>query len=127
MGQLCTQSLPFSSSASIFVAARCGILPYVSCIFFTYLFSFYFFAVGLPKALGALCALPEGGIEGTGMPPTPGRPPPQKKRKPGRKKTKLSGPWGQKGTLGTQASQPGKELESIKIPKKRGPKPGSKV
>uniref|UniRef100_A0A8C1T378 Scm polycomb group protein homolog 1 n=1 Tax=Cyprinus carpio TaxID=7962 RepID=A0A8C1T378_CYPCA len=82
--------------------------------------------VGLPKVLGALGALPEGGIEGTGMPPTPGRPPPQKKRKPGRKKTKLSGPWGQKGTIGSQISQPGKELESIKIPKKRGPKPGSK-
>ncbi|KTG35500.1 hypothetical protein cypCar_00001378, partial [Cyprinus carpio] len=83
--------------------------------------------VGLPKVLGALGALPEGGIEGTGMPPTPGRPPPQKKRKPGRKKTKLSGPWGQKGTIGSQISQPGKELESIKIPKKRGPKPGSKL
>lgn len=102
-------------------------MPYVSCIFFPYFVFFVFFAVGLPKAVGALGALPEGGIEGTGMPPTPGRPPPQKKRKPGRKKTKLSGPWGQKGTLGTQTSQPGKELESIKIPKKRGPKPGSKV
>ncbi|ROJ29311.1 Polycomb protein SCMH1 [Anabarilius grahami] len=83
--------------------------------------------VGLPKTLGALGALPDGGTEGTGMPPTPGRPPPQKKRKPGRKKTKLSGPWGQKGTLGSQTSQPEKELESIKIPKKRGPKPGSKL
>ncbi|XP_056126809.1 polycomb protein SCMH1 isoform X1 [Rhinichthys klamathensis goyatoka] len=83
--------------------------------------------VGLPKTLGALGALPDGGIEGTGMAPTPGRPPPQKKRKPGRKKTKLSGPWGQKGTLGSQTSQLGKELESIKIPKKRGPKPGSKL
>uniref|UniRef100_A0A8C1IV44 Scm polycomb group protein homolog 1 n=1 Tax=Cyprinus carpio TaxID=7962 RepID=A0A8C1IV44_CYPCA len=82
--------------------------------------------VGLPKTIGALSALPEGGIEGTGMPPTPGRPPPQKKRKPGRKKNKLSGPWGQKGTLGSQTSQTGKELESINIPKKRGPKPGSK-
>ncbi|KAK2902803.1 hypothetical protein Q8A67_007516 [Cirrhinus molitorella] len=83
--------------------------------------------VGLPKTLGALGALPEGGIEGTSMPPTPGRPPPQKKRKPGRKKAKLSaGPWGQKGTLGSQTSPPGKELESVKIPKKRGPKPGSK-
>lgn len=58
------------------------------------------------------------------MPLTPGRPPPQKKRKPGRKKTKLSGPWGQKGTIGSQI---GKELETIKIPKKRGPKPGSKA
>ncbi|KTF77839.1 hypothetical protein cypCar_00027221, partial [Cyprinus carpio] len=83
--------------------------------------------VGLPKTIGALSALPEGGIEGTGMPPTPGRPPPQKKRKPGRKKNKLSGPWGQKGTLGSQTSQTGKELESINIPKKRGPKPGSKL
>uniref|UniRef100_A0A673I1A4 Polycomb protein SCMH1-like n=1 Tax=Sinocyclocheilus rhinocerous TaxID=307959 RepID=A0A673I1A4_9TELE len=82
--------------------------------------------VGLPKTLGALSALPEGGIEGTGMPPTPGRPPPQKKRKPGRKKNKLSGPWGQKGTHVSQTSQSGKELESINISKKRGPKPGSK-
>uniref|UniRef100_A0A672PVX1 Scm polycomb group protein homolog 1 n=1 Tax=Sinocyclocheilus grahami TaxID=75366 RepID=A0A672PVX1_SINGR len=82
--------------------------------------------VGLPKMLGALSALPEGGIEGTGMPPTPGRPPPQKKRKPGRKKNKLSGPWGQKGTHVSQTSQSGKELESINISKKRGPKPGSK-
>uniref|UniRef100_A0A8C1SZX4 Scm polycomb group protein homolog 1 n=1 Tax=Cyprinus carpio TaxID=7962 RepID=A0A8C1SZX4_CYPCA len=82
--------------------------------------------VGLPKTIGALSALPEGGIEGTGMPPMPGRPPPQKKRKPGRKKNKLSGAWGQKGTLGSQTSQTGKELESINIPKKRGPKPGSK-
>jgi len=94
------------------------------CYFLPFL---YFFAVGLPKTLGALGALPDSGIEGTGMAPTPGRPPPQKKRKPGRKKTNLSGHWGQKGTLGSQTSQPIKELESIKIPKKRGPKPGSKV
>ncbi|XP_056618947.1 polycomb protein SCMH1-like [Triplophysa dalaica] len=81
-------------------------------------------AFGLPKTLGAPGLLPDSSVEGTGMPLTPGRPPPQKKRKPGRKKTKLSGPWGQKGTIGSQI---GKELETIKIPKKRGPKPGSKL
>lgn len=80
--------------------------------------------VGLQKTLGAPGALPDGSVEGTGMPHTPGRLPPQKKHKPGRKKTKLPGPWGQKGTLGSQV---GKELETIKIPKKRGPKPGSKL
>ncbi|XP_052000609.1 polycomb protein SCMH1-like isoform X1 [Xyrauchen texanus] len=82
---------------------------------------------GLPKMLGALGALPDSSIEGLGMPPTPGRPPPKKKRKPGRKKTKLTGSWGEKETVGPQTDQPEKELETIKIPKKRGPKPGSKL
>ncbi|TRZ03069.1 hypothetical protein DNTS_029874 [Danionella cerebrum] len=72
--------------------------------------------VGLPKPLGVLGALPDSGIERAGMPPMPGRPPPQKKRKPGCKKMKLSESWGKKETE-----------ESIKIPKKRGPKPGSRL
>lgn len=60
--------------------------------------------------------------------PTVGRPPGQRGRKPGRRKTKVTGPWSQKGSvLGPQSIQPGKGLEAIKIPKKRGPKPGSKV
>lgn len=60
--------------------------------------------------------------------PTVGRPPGQRGRKPGRRKTKVTGPWSQKGSaLGPQSIQPGKGLEPIKVPKKRGPKPGSKV
>ena len=58
------------------------------------------------------------------MPPTAlGRPPGQRGRKPGRRKTKLATPWGPKGP--TQPTAKG--LEPIKIPKKRGPKPGSRV
>ncbi|XP_051575565.1 polycomb protein SCMH1-like isoform X4 [Myxocyprinus asiaticus] len=82
---------------------------------------------GLPKTPGALGALLDSNVEGLGMPPMPGRPPPQKKCKPGRKKSKLTGPWGQRGTIGPEKDQPDKELEMIKIPKKRGPKPGSKL
>lgn len=60
--------------------------------------------------------------------PTVGRPPGQRGRKPGRRKTKATGPWSQKGSaLGPQSIQASKSLEPIKIPKKRGPKPGSKV
>lgn len=60
--------------------------------------------------------------------PTVGRPPGQRGRKPGRRKTKVTGHWGQKGTaLGPQSIQTEKVQEPIKIPKKRGPKPGSKV
>lgn len=75
--------------------------------------------VGLPKVLGAPGALPDGSIELMAIPLIPDRLLPQK-RKPGRKKTKVSGPWGQKGAMG-------KDPETIKIPKKRGPKPGSKL
>ncbi|KAJ8365974.1 hypothetical protein SKAU_G00148050 [Synaphobranchus kaupii] len=58
----------------------------------------------------------------------PGKPPGQRGRKPGRRKTKLPGPWGPKGAAtGPQGRQPGKGLEPIKIPRKRGPKPGSKL
>ncbi|KAM9405891.1 polycomb protein SCMH1-like isoform 1-T15 [Salvelinus alpinus] len=78
----------------------------------------------LPKTLGCL----SDGSEGTAMHPMPGQPPGQRGRKPGRRKAKLTGPWGQKGAgVGTQAPLPGKGLEHIKVPKKRGPKPGSKM
>ncbi|XP_046895492.1 polycomb protein SCMH1 isoform X1 [Hypomesus transpacificus] len=77
--------------------------------------------VVLPKTLSAS---PDGTLEGAAMPPTAlGRPPGQRGRKPGRRKTKLATPWGHKGpTLPTA-----KGLEPIKIPKKRGPKPGSRL
>lgn len=84
-------------------------------------------AVVLPKSLGALT---DGSVESPAMHPTPtvGRPPGQRGRKPGRRKTKVTGPWSQKGSaLGPQSIQLAKGLEPIKIPKKRGPKPGSKV
>lgn len=84
-------------------------------------------AVLLPKSIGALT---DGSVENPAMHPNPtvGRPPGQRGRKPGRRKTKVTGPWSQKSSvLGPQSIQPGKVLESIKVPKKRGPKPGSKV
>ncbi|XP_066538869.1 polycomb protein SCMH1-like isoform X2 [Hoplias malabaricus] len=86
--------------------------------------------VGLQKQLGVVNPLPEGGVEGTGMPLTAARPPAQKGRKPGRRKSKLSSSWIQKGTTAAvelQGDQPGKVLEAVKVPKKRGPKPGSKL
>lgn len=89
--------------------------------------SIFAHAVVLPKSLGALT---DGSVESPAMHPAPtvGRPPVQRGRKPGRRKTKVTGPWSQKGSaLGPQSIQPGKALEPIKIPKKRGPKPGSKV
>ncbi|XP_015230518.1 PREDICTED: polycomb protein SCMH1 isoform X2 [Cyprinodon variegatus] len=81
----------------------------------------------LPKSLGPLT---EGSVENPAMNPTPtvGRPPGQRGRKPGRRKTKITGSWSQKASaLVSQSIQPGKDLEPIKIPKKRGPKPGSKL
>jgi len=81
----------------------------------------------LPKSLGPLT---DGSVESPAMhpPPTVGRPPGQRGRKPGRRKTKVTALWNQKGpALGPQSLQPVKVLEPIKIPKKRGPKPGSKV
>lgn len=84
-------------------------------------------AVLLPKSLGALT---DGSVESPAMHPNPtvGRPPGQRGRKPGRRKTKVTAPWSQKSSvLGPQTIQPGKALEPIKVPKKRGPKPGSKV
>uniref|UniRef100_A0A3Q0SFT6 Scm polycomb group protein homolog 1 n=1 Tax=Amphilophus citrinellus TaxID=61819 RepID=A0A3Q0SFT6_AMPCI len=82
--------------------------------------------VVLPKSLGALT---DGSVESPVMHPSPtvGRPPGQRGRKPGRRKTKVTGHWSQKGSaLGPQSIQPEKAQEPIKIPKKRGPKPGSK-
>uniref|UniRef100_A0A3B4G7X2 Scm polycomb group protein homolog 1 n=1 Tax=Pundamilia nyererei TaxID=303518 RepID=A0A3B4G7X2_9CICH len=82
--------------------------------------------VVLPKSLGALT---DGSVESPVMHPSPtvGRPPGQRGRKPGRRKTKVTGHWNQKGsTLGPQSIQPEKIQEPVKIPKKRGPKPGSK-
>ncbi|KAG9331201.1 hypothetical protein JZ751_019756 [Albula glossodonta] len=79
----------------------------------------------LPKTPGSLS---DASVEGPGMHPPPGKPPGQRGRKPGRRKTKLSAPWGQKGPgTGPQATPPAKGLDPIKIPKKRGPKPGSKL
>lgn len=83
--------------------------------------------VVLPKSLGALT---DGSVESPVMHPSPtvGRPPGQRGRKPGRRKTKVTGHWSQKGSaLGPQSIQPEKVQEPIKIPKKRGPKPGSKL
>ncbi|CAL8248836.1 unnamed protein product [Lota lota] len=82
--------------------------------------------VVLPKTPGPLA---DGSVDGMHPASTVGRPPSQRGRKPGRRKTKLPGPWGPKGPAalaGAQSLQQGKGLEPIKIPKKRGPKPGSK-
>lgn len=95
--------------------------PFLVCL------SIFANAVLLPKSLGALT---DGSVESPAMHPNPtvGRPPGQRGRKPGRRKTKVTGPWSQKSSvLGPQSIQPGKGLEPIKVPKKRGPKPGSKV
>ncbi|MCJ8728090.1 hypothetical protein PDJAM_G00000370 [Pangasius djambal] len=88
--------------------------------------------VGLPRPLGASGALPDSSVEGTDMPmpPAPSRPPAQKRRKPGRKKSKPSSSWAQKDSTSTevpQTDQPGNGPEPVKIPKKRGPKPGNKM
>uniref|UniRef100_A0A3P9IX38 Scm polycomb group protein homolog 1 n=1 Tax=Oryzias latipes TaxID=8090 RepID=A0A3P9IX38_ORYLA len=72
----------------------------------------------------------DGGVENAAMNPTlpVGRPPGQRGRKPGRRKTKVTAPWGQKASdLEALSIQPGKSLEPVKISKKRGPKPGSKM
>uniref|UniRef100_A0A8C7YCT5 Scm polycomb group protein homolog 1 n=1 Tax=Oryzias sinensis TaxID=183150 RepID=A0A8C7YCT5_9TELE len=71
----------------------------------------------------------DGGVENAAMNPSlpVGRPPGQRGRKPGRRKTKVTAPWGQKASdLEALSIQPGKSLEPVKISKKRGPKPGSK-
>ncbi|KAJ8290208.1 hypothetical protein GJAV_G00009940 [Gymnothorax javanicus] len=82
-------------------------------------------AAVLPKTPGGL---PESTVEGAGIHPAASKPPGQRRRKPGRRKTKLSGPWGSKGPApGPQTPQPAKGLEPVKIPRKRGPKPGSKL
>ncbi|XP_061112524.1 polycomb protein SCMH1 isoform X2 [Conger conger] len=80
----------------------------------------------LPKTPGALV---DAAVEGTGPHPGPGKPPGQRRRKPGRRKAKLPGHWASKGpnAAGAPAPQPAKGLEPVKIPRKRGPKPGSKL
>ncbi|XP_058242665.1 polycomb protein SCMH1-like isoform X2 [Hemibagrus wyckioides] len=88
--------------------------------------------VGLPRPLGASGVLPDSSVEGPDMPmpPAPSRPPAQKRRKPGRKKSKPSSSWAQKDSTSNevpQTNQPGNGPEPVKIPKKRGPKPGSKL
>ncbi|XP_068179627.1 polycomb protein SCMH1-like isoform X1 [Antennarius striatus] len=81
----------------------------------------------VPKNLGALT---DGSVDSPAMHPTPtvGRPPGQRGRKPGRRKAKVTGPWNQKSSvLGPQTIQTSKGMEPVKVPKKRGPKPGSRL
>lgn len=81
----------------------------------------------LPKSLGVLT---DGSEESPAMNPTPtvGRPPGQRGRKSGRGKIKVTSSWSQKpSALVAQNIPSEKGLEPIKIPKKRGPKPGNKV
>ncbi|KAK7887278.1 hypothetical protein WMY93_026899 [Mugilogobius chulae] len=76
--------------------------------------------VVLLKSLGAPT---DSSVDSPAMPPSPtvGRPPGQRGRRPGRKKA-MAEPL-----VGPQSIQTGKELEPVKIPKKRGPKPGSRL
>ncbi|XP_034029934.1 polycomb protein SCMH1 [Thalassophryne amazonica] len=81
----------------------------------------------LPKNIGTLT---DRSVESPAMHPTPtvGRPPGQRGRKPGRRKTKIVPHWSQKSSaLEPEILQPGKDQEPVKIPKKRGPKPGHKL
>ncbi|KAM8870981.1 polycomb protein SCMH1 isoform 2-T3 [Spinachia spinachia] len=75
-----------------------------------------------PRSLGALT---DGSVDGPAVHPAPaaGRPPGQRGRKPGRRKTKGTGLWNRKGSAVGPHSVP---LEPIKVPKKRGRKPGSR-
>ncbi|XP_072316403.1 polycomb protein SCMH1-like [Eucyclogobius newberryi] len=76
--------------------------------------------VVLLKSLGATT---DGSVDSPAMPPSPsvGRPPGQRGRRPGRKKAIVE------PLQGPQSIQTGKELVPVKIPKKRGPKPGSRL
>lgn len=81
----------------------------------------------LLKSLGALT---DRSVVSAPMAPSPsvGRPPGQRGRRPGRRKANITGPWTQKLPLLDQPSiQTSKELVPVKIPKKRGPKPGSRL
>ncbi|XP_018580658.1 polycomb protein SCMH1 isoform X1 [Scleropages formosus] len=81
--------------------------------------------VVLPRSLGTL---PDGNVEGSAMHPVTAKPQGQRGRKPGRRKTKLPSPWTPKGACdGLSGGQNAKEVEPIRIPKKRGPKPGNKL
>uniref|UniRef100_A0A3P8WYV0 Scm polycomb group protein homolog 1 n=1 Tax=Cynoglossus semilaevis TaxID=244447 RepID=A0A3P8WYV0_CYNSE len=78
----------------------------------------------LPKSVGGLT---DGSVESQAMHPSPsvGRPPGQRGRKPG--KVKVKGALGDKASgLAPQTVQSNKEAGLFKVPKKRGPKPGSK-
>ncbi|TWW53460.1 Sex comb on midleg-like protein 4 [Takifugu flavidus] len=61
--------------------------------------------------------------------PTAGsRLPGQKGRQPGRRKTKVADAWGQKTSLsGLAGLRSTKDPEPVTFPKKRGPRPGSKL
>lgn len=80
--------------------------------------------VVLLKSLGALA---EGRVESPAMhtASSVGRPLGQRGRRPGRRK--VTAAWNQKPPLGQHNTLTGKELEPVKIPKKRGPKPGSRI
>lgn len=82
----------------------------------------------LPKNPGTLT---DGSVENSAMHPNltaNGRPSGQRGRQPGRRKTKEVGSWSQKSSLLRPAGlHSTKEPEPVKFPKKRGPKPGSRV
>ncbi|KAM9798471.1 polycomb protein SCMH1 [Neosynchiropus ocellatus] len=80
--------------------------------------------VVLPKNIGLLT---EGSVENPVMQrvPTVGRPAGQRGRKPGRRKTKKNASWNQKAS--EEGIPSGKDAGPIKVHKKRGPKPGSKL
>uniref|UniRef100_W5M592 Scm polycomb group protein homolog 1 n=1 Tax=Lepisosteus oculatus TaxID=7918 RepID=W5M592_LEPOC len=79
----------------------------------------------LPKSLSAA---PEGSLEGGGMHPAEGKAAVGvRSRRPGRRKTRLPAAWGQRGVESQSPAGTPKSLDPIKIPKKRGPKPGSRV
>ncbi|XP_053737568.1 polycomb protein SCMH1-like isoform X1 [Synchiropus splendidus] len=81
--------------------------------------------VVLPKNIGLLT---EGSVENPAMhrvPGTVGRPAGQRGRKPGRRKTKKTASWNQKAS--EEGIPSSKDAGPIKIHKKRGPKPGSKL
>ncbi|XP_077383727.1 polycomb protein SCMH1 isoform X2 [Festucalex cinctus] len=78
----------------------------------------------MPKSIGPLT---DGTVETSAMhtPPVESKPgASQRGRKPGRRKAK--GSWTQKAS-GPASIQTDKGLEPVKIPKKRGPKPGRKL
>ncbi|XP_061632685.1 polycomb protein SCMH1 isoform X2 [Phyllopteryx taeniolatus] len=77
------------------------------------------------KSIGPLT---DGTVENSAMhtPPAVGKPAGQRGRKPSRRKAK--GSWSQKASAsGPPSIQMSKGLEPVKIPQKRGPKPGRKL
>ncbi|CAL9705153.1 unnamed protein product [Knipowitschia caucasica] len=73
--------------------------------------------------LKSLRAPTDSGVDGPAMAPSPtvGRPPGQRGRRPGRKKAITRAP------LGPQSIEPCTDLVPVKMSKKRGPKPGSRL